>query len=309
MPACLRCTRSILALGLLALVACISVGGGKVSGRPHKTKPLSISRPGAVTVLGGATLALVARSTLEHFWNLASLQVRDPATSSRLLATDPREPAKTLKPLGIDSQAYQEQLAKAGVRSLILFLPHGADPVEEARRRGFAIAPWPPSAPPALLSGPEVDTLILFQPLTSTSEEPGPVIRTRIASLAGLAGIFPALSIPDDPIDPRYYRVLRVLPRDGKKTVSFEHTRCRYAGAELREGSVLITTLTYKGGVTKEMRTPLSKQNWQPCRLKSGVPGVSVQQPSLDKADPLAIIAGSYFEDPLSPLIAVWVSR
>jgi hypothetical protein len=291
-------------------VACISVGGGKARGRTRKTdlQSVSRSRSEAALLLAGATVALVARPTLEHFWNLASLQARDPSLGSRLLSTDPRDPAKTLEPLGIDSRVYHEQLTKAGVRPIILFLPHGADPVEEARRRGFQIAPWPPSYPPALLFGPIVDTLILFEPLHSAGAEPGrtgPVVRARIASLSGLTGFSLALSTSDDPLDRQSYQV---LPREWKRAVSFEHTRCRYAGAEMKEGTVLVTTLTYQGGVTKILRTPLKKQDWKPCPLKSGVPGVAVKQPSLAKAGWPTIIAGSYFEDPVpSPLIADWI--
>jgi hypothetical protein len=306
-----RCTRSILAIGALTLVACATARVTVRDEPIRENDPLSIdvTRSDAALLLGGATVALVARSTLEHFWNLASLQARDPAIGARLLDTEPRNPAKTLEPLGIDSHGYERQLAKAGVRPLILFLPHDADPIEEARRHGLPIAEWPRSSPPALLFGPTVNTLILFEPLTSAGAEPGrtgPVVRARIASLAVLASLsLAALSTLDDPLDRQSYQV---LPRAWQQAVTFEHMRCRYAGAELREGTVLITTLTYQGGVTKALRTPLSKQDWKPCPLKRGVPGVVVKQPSLGKAGRPAIIAGSYFEDPApSPLIADWI--
>src|SRR5262245_55786213 len=131
-------------------------------------------------------LLVAAGPTLELFWKFASLQVRDPAIASRLLNLDPQDTAKTLDSLGVGFGAYQQKLAQeAQVHPIVLFLPHDADPVQEARRHGLAITPWPQFAPPALLSGPEVDTLILYQPLTSAGGEPGktgPVVRTRIAS-------------------------------------------------------------------------------------------------------------------------------
>jgi len=307
MPACLRSTLAILLIGTLALVACVSVRV-KVKDEPiRQSDPQSaeVGRPDAALLLGGATLALVVTPTLELFWNVASLQARDPSATSPLLSTDPRDP-KALEKLGIDSRAYEEKLGKAGVRPIILFLPHGSDPVAAARQRDLDITSWPPSAPPALLSGPQVDTLIVFQ--SSANAGPGrtggPVARARIASLAGLSA-FSLASNPADPLDRQYYQV---LPRGWKQSVSFEHTRCRYAGAERKAGTVLITSLTYSGGATVTMSTTLSARDWKSCPMVNGVPGVTVKQPGGKKAGRPVIIAASYFEDPYpSPLIADWI--
>ncbi|MEA2600279.1 MAG: hypothetical protein QOF89_1271 [Acidobacteriota bacterium] len=307
MPACLRSTLTILVIGTLALVGCVS--RVTIKDDPiRQTDPQSVEvgRPDAALLLGGATLALVVTPTLKLFWNLASLQARDPSATSSLLSTDPRD-LKALERLGIDSHAYQEQLVKAGVHPVILFLPHGSDPVEAARQRGLEITPWPLSAPPALLSGPKVDTLILFQSSTTANARPGkagPVTRARIASLAGLTGFSQA----ENPIDPLGRQFYQIRPRDWKRSVTFEHTRCRYAGAERKAGTVLITTLTYSGGATVTMSTPLSARDWKPCPMVRGVPGVTIMQPGGNKAGRPVIIAGSYFEDPYpSPFIADWV--
>lgn len=50
--------------------------------------------------------------TLEQFWRLASLQVRVPSAASRLLESDPRNPAKALEPLKVEFEAYRRQLEK-----------------------------------------------------------------------------------------------------------------------------------------------------------------------------------------------------
>src|SRR5689334_15998261 len=105
--------------------------------------------------------AVVVDLSLGLFSDLASLADSDPAAVPRLLRIDPLAPGPELAALGIDFEAFRQGIASAGVRPLVLFLPAGADPVEEARRRGLTIDPWPEQAPPALLAGPALDILVL----------------------------------------------------------------------------------------------------------------------------------------------------
>ena len=138
------------------------------------------------------TLVLVDLS-LGLFLDLASRLVQEPAAAPRLLQTDPRDPSGNLRSLGIDFEAFRKRLAEdVKVRPMILFVPHGADLVAAARSHDLEVDSWLPSAPPAVLSGPEVDVLIVFEDVAS---EPGgaagrgAVALTRIASLSGLASL------------------------------------------------------------------------------------------------------------------------
>jgi hypothetical protein len=253
------------------------------------------------------TYSLVVDITLEQFWKLASLQVRDPSVARRLLSTAPREPSKTLQPLNIGFETYRQQLEKvAKVNPLVLFLPHGADPVEVARRQDLVIWPWSPQTPPAFLSGPEVDTLILFEPQNSARDglqRGGPVARARIASAAGWAGLLLARDAPAD-IGLRLYGV---QPKSWKKGVVFEHTRCMVRSP----GVTLVTKLFYQGGVTDSMATLLTEKNWGPCALSADpkLLAATVKQPGGKKAGPPVIIAGSYFlaSEP-GPFLSDWIS-
>jgi len=235
--------------------------------------------------------------TVEQFWRLASLQLRDPSAARRLLDSDPRNPAKVLEPLKVGFEAYRQQLAAvAQVRPVILFLKHGADPEEEARRQGLAVAPWPRQTPPAFLSGPEVDVLILFEPVKSAREDlrrGGPVARTRIASAAGWSNLWMAGEASTDPIGLRLYQV---QPREWKKGVVFEHTRCMARSP----GVQLVTKLSYQGSVTESKTVSLTEADWGPCTLStdSRYQAAIVKQPSVRKAGRPVIIAGSYFLAP-----------
>lgn len=285
MRAWLRCPLLILVLGTLSLAACAHV---------------VVTDSGAVAVD-----AVVADLTLELFWNLASVQVQNSAAASRLLAMDPRDPSATLQAMGVGFDAYRRQLANvAQVRPLVLFLPRDADPVEEARRRGIVSIPWPPSTPPALLSGPQVDTLILYEPLAGVRAEPGVAV-LRLSSLAGLTRLALAQGSPAGPAALR--RLYQVRPEEWKKSTLFEHTRCAARGSETQ----LITKLFYQGGFTDTLATPLTEQKWGPCRLVSdpALRAVTVQQTGQKKPGKPVIIAASYFLDPKpSPLLARWIS-
>ena len=243
----------------LVLAAC---GSSKQAGTGNSRV---VAKTRHVTVRQSEDVPMVA-PTLKLFWDLSSVQVSDPSVARRLLETDPQRPAETLQPLGVDFAAYQKLLSEtAGVRAAVLFLPHGADPAEEARRRNLAVVPWPEMAPPALLSGPEVDTLIVFLPLTSAGESgrTGPDALAQIASLNGLAGLFLAQDKPADRLDSGLYQV---QPRDWKRSATFEHTRC---SMQPDEGSFM-TLLTYQGGATDIQPNPLSKESWGPCVLSPG---------------------------------------
>ena len=252
--------------------------------------------------------SVVVDLTLKLFWNLATLQTRDPSVAPRLLVTDPRKPSKALEPLNVGFDSYRQQLAKAaGVNPVVLFLVHGADPEEEAKRRGLTISPWRPLTPPAFFSGPQVDTLILFEPVTSARRElpwRGPVALTRIASLAGLTGLWLAEGPPADPLG---FRLYRVQPREWKKAALFEHTRCLIQSP----GVTLVTKLFYQGGVTDSQPVPLTDKDWGPCPLNPDpkLRAAIVKQPGARKPGRPVIIAGSYFQNPRpSLLLADWIS-
>jgi hypothetical protein len=282
MRARLRCALLILSLGSLALASCAHV---------------VVTDSGTVAVEG-----VVADLTLELFWNLASVQVQNPSAASRLLAMDPRDPSG-LEALGAGFDAYRQQLASvAQVRPLVLFLPHDADPVEEARKRGLTSIPWPSSAPPALFSGPQVDTLIVFEPIAETRVRPGAAV-TRLASLAGLTHLALAPSADQQAIRQLY----QVSPGEWTASTVFKHTRCVNRGSETQ----FITKLFYQGGFTDTKVTPLTEQSWGPCALPSDpdLMAVTVQQPGQKKPGKPVIIAASYFLDPRpSPLLARWIS-
>lgn len=282
MRARFRCVLLILSLGSLA--ACAHV---------------VVSDSGAVEVE-----AVVADLTLGLFWNLASVQVQNPSVASRLLAMDPRDPS-ALEALGAGFDAYRQQLASvAQVRPLVLFLPHDADPSAEARKRGLTSIPWPSSAPPALLSGPQVDTLIVFEPVAEGRAQPGAAV-ARLASLAGLTHLALSSGPSADPQAIR--RLYQVRPEEWKTSIVFEHTRCASRGSETQ----FITKLVYQGGFTDTKATPLTEQSWKPCALAPDpdLRAVTVQQPGQKKPGKPVIIAASYFLDPKpSPLLARWIS-
>lgn len=290
MRACLRCTLPVVSAGALALVLA-ACGSSKQAGAGNSRV---VAKTRHVTVRESQEVAVVA-PTLKLFWELASVQVRDPSVARRLLDADPRQPAPALQPLGVDFEAYQKKLSEvAGVHAAVLFLPHDADPAAEARRHGLAIDPWPEMAPPALLSGPEVDTLVLFQPLTSA----------RVASLHGLAGLFLAEAGPANRLDRRLYQV---QPREWKQSATFEHTRC----SEQLDATTFVTQLTYEGGVTDAQPTEISQESWGPCGLspENGLKAVKAKQSGRAAAGRPVIIASSYLLNPHpSPLLSRWVA-
>lgn len=290
MRAWLRCTLPIVCVGALALVLA-ACGSSKKAGTGNSRV---VAKTRHVTVRESQEVAVVA-PTLKLFWELSSVQVRDPAVARRLLEVDPRQPAAALQPLGVDFEGYQKALSEAaGVRAAILFLPHGADPAAEARRHGLAIDPWPEMAPPALLSGPEVDTLVLFQP----------PVAARIASLHGLAGLFLAEARPANRLALALYQV---QPRDWKRSVTFEHTRC----SEQLDAMTFITQLTYEGGATEVQPTEISPESWGPCALSpgGGLKAVKARQSGRAAAGRPVIIASSYLSNPYpGPLLARWVA-
>ena len=143
MRAWLRCTLPIFSVGALAL-AVAACGSSQKAGTGTSRV---VAKTRHVTVRESQEVAVVA-PTLKLFWELSSVQVRDPAVVRRLLDADPRQPAAALQPLGVDFESYQKTLSETGgVRAAVLFLPSGADPVEEARRHGLAIDSWPEMAP------------------------------------------------------------------------------------------------------------------------------------------------------------------
>lgn len=250
---------------------------------------------------------LVVNLTLEHFWNLANLQIRDPSAAPRLLETDPRDPAKSLGPLKVGFDAYQKQLARgAGVKPLILFMPHGADPEEEARRHSLPITLGPP--PPAFFSGPTVDTLIVFEPVNSARREPtrgGPVALARIASAAGLTGLW--LAEGGRSPEQLGFRLYQVQPREWKKAAVFEHIRCLFPSP----GVKLATRLFYQGGFTADQTVTVADKDWGPCTLdpNPSLRAATVKQPGNRKPGSPAIIAGSYDLNPQPGLfLSDWIS-
>jgi hypothetical protein len=251
---------------------------------------------------------LIADLSLKLFLDLASRLVQQPSAAAGLLEAKSGEPSANLRALGIDFESFRRQLAEtAGVRPLILFLPHGADLAAEARRQGVAIDSWPELAPPALLSGPEVDVLIVFQSLTGTQGETGgrgPVALTRIASLTGLASLLLTPEQRAQELNPRLYRV---NPREWKKSIVFEHTRCGFP-----ESEAMVTKLMYQGGTSEFQTTALTEKNWGPCNLIPGseLKAVTVKQKAnLKQPKRPVIIAASYFQYPQpGPLLANWVA-
>ena len=248
---------------------------------------------------------LVVNLTLEHFWNLANLQIRDPSAAARLLETNPRDPAKALGLLNVGFDAYQKQLAQgAGVKPLILFMPHGADPEEEARRHSLPITLGPP---PAFFSGPTVDTLIVFESVNSARREPtrgGPVALARIASAAGLTGLWLAEGRSAEQLG---FRLYRVQPREWKKAAVFEHIRCMAQAP----GVKLATKLFYQGGFTEYQTVPVADKDWGPCPLDPDprLRAATVKQPGNRKPGRPTIIAGSYVLDPQPGLfLSDWIS-
>jgi len=245
--------------------------------------------------------------SLGLFLDVASRLIQQPSAAARLLQANPMSSSETLKSVGIDVESFQQRLAEAAkVRPIILFLPHDADPVAEARKHELAIDSWPPSAPPALLSGPEVDVLIAFQPLAGAQGETGgrgAVARTRIASLSGLASL---LLTPEQRAQELDTRLYRVSPREWKKSIVFEHTRCGSPGAE-----TLVTKLMYQGGISEFNTTALTEKSWGPCNLIPGsaLKAVTVKQrANVKQPKRPVIIAASYFQDPRpGPLLADWV--
>ncbi|MFL6289890.1 MAG: hypothetical protein ACJ759_03250 [Thermoanaerobaculia bacterium] len=286
----LRRTLPVVSVGALALVLA-ACGSSKPAGTGNSRV---VAKTRHVTIRESQEVPVVA-PTLKLFWELSSVQVRDPSAARRLLEADPRQPAPVLQPLGVDFEGYQKALSEAaGVRAAVLFLPHDADPVAEARRHGLAVDPWPETAPPALLSGPAVDTLILFQP----------PVAARVASLHGLAGLLLAETRPANRLDPALYQV---QPRDWKRSATFEHTRC---SAPL-DATTFITQLTYDGGATDVQPNELSKESWGPCALSpaGGLKAVKARQPGRAAAGRPVIIASSYLANPYpGPLLARWVA-
>ncbi|HWM93891.1 MAG TPA: hypothetical protein VN493_24240 [Thermoanaerobaculia bacterium] len=239
--------------------------------------------------------ALVVDLTLGLFSDLASLEARNPSAVPRLLRTDPREPGSDLKSLGIDFESFRQGISSAGVRPFVLFLSPGADPVEEARRRGIAIAPWPEQAPPALLVGRELDTFVFFEPLTPGQGRSERIsARAQLASLAQLRSFALALNPSAERLDSRRYWV---DPQRWSKSVLFEHTRCE----ERAMGLELVTKLTYAGGATDTLRTK-DDLTWRPCTLvrDSNLEAVKVKQTSRDKAGRNVVVASSYFRYPVA---------
>jgi len=246
--------------------------------------------------------APVVTPTLKLFWDLASIQMRDPSVVPRLLSTNPREPERTLDSLGVGFARYRKRLAKApGVRPIILFVNHGTDPIEEARRRNLPFAPWPPVAPPAILSGPEVDTLIIFQPLTSAQGVPAPtsaVVRAQIASVAGLAGLSFAEDDPQHELNqllpPKMYKV---EPDKWTQFTTFHHERC--VDPVVRPYAVrLVTKLTYRGGGTEFDDRALSDLRWGECNFSADKKWRSItldQKSRRRSAGGRVVIASSYF--------------
>lgn len=251
--------------------------------------------------------AVVVDATLGLFLNLANLQALDPSAAQRLLSLNPRESAEALRSMEPGFAVYEQQLEElAQVRPVILFLDKQSDPEDVARKFGLSLASWPANAPPAFLSGPSADVLILFEPITKAGLSPegrGPVAIARVASTAGDAGFRLAQSSPPEPLDRRLYLV---QPRDWKASAAFEHTRCR----EPRPGLELVTKLIYHGGAIDSLTTRIKDGNWSECKLvgQAGLRSVTVKQPGRKTAGRPGIIAASYFRSPQpGPLLADYV--
>lgn len=235
------------------------------------------------------TEPFVFEPTLDFFWNLASLQVRRPGSAERLLRTDPWEPRKNLASLEVGIERYESSVGDWGFSPLILFLPHGADPMREAGHRGLKLKPWPELAPPALLSGPEVDTLVVFVPVFEDD-------RMKVGRARFLTR--------DEQGDPFESRIYSVTPANWRPSARIEHTRCGYSG----RGVQMVTKLTYGGGSTDSKYAELSQRDWKRCAAASELKAAVVKQTSRNRAPGPVIIAGSYFQDPFpGPLLARWI--
>jgi hypothetical protein len=251
--------------------------------------------------------SVVVDATLGLFLNLANLQTLDPTAAQRLLHRNPQESAEALRSMEPGFAVYEQQLeALAQVRPVILFLDKQTDPGDAARQYGLSFASWPANAPPALLSGPSADVLILFESISTAGvsrERRGPVAIARVASTAGDAGFRLAQSSPPEPLDRRLYLV---QPRDWKASAAFEHTRCR----EPRPGLELVTKLIYHGGAIDSLTTRIQDGSWSECKLvpQGGLRSVTVKQPGRRAAGRPGIIAASYFRSPQpGPLLADYV--
>lgn len=229
--------------------------------------------------------AIAVEPTLPFFWKLAELQIRDPGKSRDLLNVNPRHPQEVLGPLEVGFETYAKQLfVDAGVRPLVLFLLPGADPIREARRRELPVDQWPKNAPPALLLGPTVNTLVIFE----RASLPKPV-QTRFS-----AAQHPR---PGDPsinrlLDERLYAV---SPSIWTPAIPIKHMRC----SDPRSQAILVTKLTYDGGRTDSLLTFLLPDDWQGCGLDSDstLRAAVARQPSRPKAARPVIVASSYLQD------------
>ena len=296
--------------GILLMVSILATSSAvRVQSQPAAGGKVIVHEGAHVRVTEEPTdlTSLVVELTLEQFWKLASLQLRDPAAANRLLESDPRHPATALGPLKVGFEAYRRQLGQvAQVRPRILFLKHGADPEEEARRRGLAISPWLRQTPPAFLSGPLVDVLILFAGENSAGgDRPWgrPAARVQIAS----AAVWSRLWLAEAPPEPIGLRRYQVQPKDWRKGVVFEHTRCMVRSPDVK----LVTKLFYEGGITDSHTTPLTDADWKECGLSTDphLRAATVRQPGRPAARRPLIIAGSYFLAPEpGPFLSDWIA-
>jgi hypothetical protein len=245
--------------------------------------------------------SLIVGASVKLFSELAILEARDPSVVPRLLDRDPRRPSDTLQSLGINLDSYQQQLAEAAqVRPLLVFLPPGADPVAQARRHGLDATSWLPDAPPALLSGKAMDTLIVLQPLDG-AQRSSPAPQTRIASAASLKSLFFVQGAPPNELDRRLYTV---HPRDWTKGVTFEHTRCVYN----KDAKEVVALLTYPGGFTDVEAFPLETVKWEPCEQVPDASAVKVRQrPGRKKPGRPIVIASTYVRSPGAPLLSACI--
>lgn len=259
---------------------------------------------------GGVGGALAADATLKLFWDLAELQLYDPSVVPRLLDLDPGKASGTLAELGVDFKSYRQQLAEdAQVAPVVLFLEPEADPVAEAHRHQLTLDVWPQGAPPALLVGPRVDVLVIYEAVPRAD---GPVTAwrgakagPRIASLPGLPALAVAQVPASEPLARRLYRVSPAMWKGGAGA-AFEHTRCGLQEPEMH----LVTKLTFAKGYTETLDYPLSDESWTPCALSSDpdLRAATVTQQSRSAPTRPVVIASSYFQDPFpGPLLARWI--
>jgi len=237
------------------------------------------------------TEPFVFEPTMTFFWNLAALQVRRPGSADRLLKTDPWKPREILASLDVGIKEYESSIAEWDLSPVILFMPHGTDPTEAAVGRiGHKLKPWPELAPPALLSGPEVDTLVVFVPVLEDN-------RMKV----GRASFRPDQDVHGAPFESRLYSV---SPFSWHPSARIEHTRCGHPG----RGMQMVTKLTYSGGSTDSEYAQLSQRAWKPCAAASDLRAAVVKQTSRSRASGPVIVAGSYFQDPYpGPLLARWI--